>query len=95
MSDRPFQVRFPGVQLREEYGGKRAIVIMSAKPANADQDLVLSTCMDIDGKLWPNVPMSFNAIKAGAFRPVFLVEQRDDGILVPMGGLVGVNGKPL
>jgi hypothetical protein len=95
VSSRPFRVRFPAVQLRPEYGGKRALVIFAAKPQGADGGVVLVTCMDIDGKIHANLPMELSAIKAAAVRPIFLMEVKEDGFVAPMGGLVGPTGRPL
>lgn len=93
MSDRLFKIRFPGVTMRENLGGKRAIVLMSGRPQGSE--MVLAMCVDIDGQVHVNVPFSLGAIKyAAEHSGVNLVEEKS-GILAPSGGLVGADGRRL
>lgn len=90
-----FLIRFPCVRLPENLGGRRALVFLSAKPKGADERLVLATCMDVLGRMHGNVPFSMDAIKyASQTAAVTLMEVARD-IAAPMGGLVGMDGKPL
>lgn len=97
MANTRFAVRFPCVTLPENLGGRRALVFMSAKPKGADEKLVLATCMDVLGRMHGNVPFSMDAIRyAAETAAVTLIEVvGEGGAQVPMGGLVGMDGRPL
>jgi hypothetical protein len=93
-SARRFQIQFPVVTMRENLGGKRALVIVATQPPGAD--LVLATCMDIDGKLHGNVPFQKNALMyAFQHNKITLVEVDGSGLVAPSAGLVDLMGKPL
>lgn len=89
-----FKVKFPVIQLREEYGGKRAIVIATSKPRGDGSNVVLCTCMDQGGKLHQNLPIDFRVIQMAALRPVMFVETDETGDVAP-SGLMGPDGRPL
>lgn len=96
MNARRFVARFPGVKMPEHLGGQRAIVILSSKPTGADDNLVLATCMDINGRMHANVPFSMAAIRyAAANGAITFVETTDGGLSAPLSGLVGLDGKKL
>ena len=87
-----FRIKFPVIQLREEYGGKRAIVIATSRPKDDGTNVVLCTCMDQAGKIHQNLPIEFKAIQMAALRPVMFVETDDWG---DAPGILGLDGRPL
>lgn len=92
---RRFVVRFPCITLGEHLGGKRALVFMSAKPQGADDNLVLATCMDIDGRMHGNVPVSLASIRYASMNGAITLVEMPSGVEAPMAGLVGMDGKKL
>ena len=94
---RRFVVQFPCVTLPDHLGNHRALIFLSAKPQGADENLVLATCMDINGRMHGNVPFSMQAIRYAAEprNRVTLIEGSDAGLSGPLSGMVGMDGKPL
>jgi hypothetical protein len=94
-TERRFVVRFPCITLGEHLGGQRALVFMSARPKGADENLVLATCMDINGRMHGNVPTSMAAIKYASENGAITLVEMPSGVAAPMAGLVGLDGKKL
>ncbi len=93
-SVRPFRVSFPVINLPDNLGGKRALVIMTmSRPT--DPNVGFSVCIDVDGQVYQNVPTSLSKLREASQAPVHFIEVRDAGIVAPVVGLVGPDGRAL
>ncbi len=71
--DRKFRMAMPVITLPPRYGGKRAIVFFSV--ADPKQPTIqFSTCMDIDGGIHQNVPMSVLELRMAAAKPCHFMQ---------------------
>lgn len=88
MSDkRPFKVAFPEITLPANFGGKRAIVVMSmARPNNPR--VCFSTCLDIDGAVHQMVPTSLAELRGA--RHVTMLEVDNVGAAPLASGTAGL-----
>lgn len=96
MPDKLFKIAFPVLTLPVDRGSKRAIVIMSMSP-KLQPDVMLATCIDIDGRPHVNVPFVRSAIERAAREPIIFVETQERGTAPKIGktGLVGPDGQPV
>jgi hypothetical protein len=96
MSDRvPFKVAFPIINLPENYGGKRAIVIFAlSRPA--DPNVCFALCVDIEGQVHQHVPVSLPELRLAAQNPAKMIECEGIEMALSGGsGLIGPNGSVL
>jgi hypothetical protein len=84
---RPFKIQLPVITLPVTHGARPAIVLFSMSPAGTKEGLCMSTCIDIEGRGYQNVPFAIEAIRAACLDPMTFIET-DDGIVAPRGGLI-------
>jgi len=93
MSDRVFKIAFPVVTLPVDRGAKRAIVIMSVSPSD-NRQLLIATCIDIDGTPHVNVPFVRSEVEKAAQDPIIFVESKEKRT-APTTGLIRPDGRPI
>jgi hypothetical protein len=91
-SKRPFKVAFPEIVLPANFGGKRAIVVMSlSRPTNPR--LLFGTCIDIDGRVHQMVPLALSEVREARF--LTMMEVDNVGSAPIASGIVDPTGRAL
>lgn len=84
--ERPFKIQLPVITLPVTHGARPAIVLFSMTD-RAQPALAMSTCLDMDGRGYNNVPLHINVIREACQAPMTFIET-DERILAPSTGII-------